>query len=163
VAKIQSRLARIEDAEQIAELLRRSIVELCVADHRNRKEVLDAWLENKTAANVGEWIRNPANIMILATIEGQIAGVGCLRRDGHVILNYVAPRFRFRGVSKSLITILERSALELGVGSLRLESTKTAHRFYGAAGFSDAGPAETKHGMPTYPMTKQLSQGASAN
>jgi GNAT superfamily N-acetyltransferase len=106
--------------------------------------------------NVKAWIGNPANVMMLATIERQIAGIGCLRTDGHIILNYVAPRYRFRGVSRTILALLERHAQDLGLPSLQLESTKTAYRFYQDAGFADVRPPEIKHGIPIYPMSKRL-------
>ena len=148
--------AETADAPEIADLLRSSIIELCVADHGNREQPLRAWLANKTPTNVKAWIRNPANIMLVATIDGQVAGAGCLRTDGHIILNYVAPIYRFRGVSRAILMVLERHARDLRLPSLELESTETAHRFYQVAGFSDIGPAEIKHGIPAYPMAKRL-------
>lgn len=37
-----------EDAIEACEALRRSITELCVADHRNDPDLLANWLRNKT-------------------------------------------------------------------------------------------------------------------
>jgi hypothetical protein len=37
-----------EDAAAACEVMRRSIAELCVADHRNDPAILERWLANKT-------------------------------------------------------------------------------------------------------------------
>ncbi|WP_174502006.1 GNAT family N-acetyltransferase [Acidiphilium sp. C61] len=114
----QCRRAEISEAAEIAQLLRSSIIELCVADHENREAPLQAWLANKTAANVETWICNPANIMLVAIIERRIGGVGCLRANGRVILNYVSPLYRFKGVSKAVLEALEQHGQALGLRSL---------------------------------------------
>ena len=44
------RAARLEDAEAAAHLLRRSIAELCQADHQDDPERLAGWLANKRPA-----------------------------------------------------------------------------------------------------------------
>ena len=150
------RTAELADALDIVRLLRASITELCVDDHKGRKERLRAWLENKTVANVEAWIQSAANCMVVAMQDGDMAGVGCLRADGWLTLNYVAPANRFHGVSKLLLTVIERRAAEFGLCSLRLESTKTALSFYRTAGFIDAGPITIKHGMSIYPLEKRL-------
>jgi hypothetical protein len=45
---MEIRDAVAEDAPAACQVIRRSIVELCVADHRNDPEVLARWLSNKT-------------------------------------------------------------------------------------------------------------------
>jgi len=46
---------------------------------------------------------------------------------------------------------------ERGTTTSRLTSTQTAHAFYRAMGWSDAGPPETDHNVPGFPMRKVLS------
>ena len=58
-----------------------------------------------------------------------------MTKAGMITLNYVSPDARFQGVSKALLAALERTAAELGLKQCRLESTKTARRFYEAAGY----------------------------
>lgn len=54
---VSVRQAVAMDAPAMAQVLRRSITELCLADHGNDPERLGAWLENKTAAKVAAWIQ----------------------------------------------------------------------------------------------------------
>jgi len=45
--------ARVVDAPAARQVLRRSIIELCVADHRNDPAILTKWLANKTPEILG--------------------------------------------------------------------------------------------------------------
>ena len=64
------------DAAAACEVLRRSISELCVADHGNDATILAKWLSNKTPEIVGSWIAQPGNSMLVAVEGGTILGVG---------------------------------------------------------------------------------------
>jgi N-acetylglutamate synthase-like GNAT family acetyltransferase len=54
-----------------------------------------------------------------------------------VMLNYVSPDARFKGVSKALLARLESKAAELGLAQCSLSSTKTARNFYRAMGYRE--------------------------
>jgi len=150
------RPAEDSDASEMAEVLRDSIRELCVEDHGGDERPLQEWLANKTGDTIRLWLKNPANILLVAELDGEIAAVGGMQRHGHVILNYVAPAFRFQGISKGVMAELERRALQLGIGALTLESTVTAHRFYLALGYRDTGEPGAKFGLLNYPMSKVI-------
>jgi len=55
--------------------------------------------------------------------------------NGRILLNYVSPDTRFRGVSKALLAHMEEEARRRGLPQTRLESTMTARAFYVAAGY----------------------------
>jgi hypothetical protein len=50
------REARSDDAPAACVVLRRSITELCHADHGGDEVLLEKWLSNKTVENVTRWI-----------------------------------------------------------------------------------------------------------
>jgi hypothetical protein len=50
-----------EDADTACAVIRRSIIELCIADHRNDPVILGRWLANKTPENVASWMAKPGN------------------------------------------------------------------------------------------------------
>lgn len=75
---------------------------------------------------------------------------------GEIMLNYVAPEVRFKGVSRALLRTLEETARGLGQARCTLTSTKTARRFYRDAGYVESGPPVRKFGSESYPMAKQL-------
>lgn len=145
-----------EDASAACEVMRRSIAELCVADHRNDPAVLERWLSNKTPEIFRSWIR-PGNSLRVVIENGEILAVGCITDAGEITLNYVSPDARFRGASAALLTNLESRAIEQGNEICALESTETARRFYLARGYSERGPAGGKFGTTSgHPMSKRL-------
>jgi hypothetical protein len=118
-----------EDAPAACEVIRRSISELCGADHRNDPEILGRWLANKTQEIVGSWIIKPGNSVLVAVDDNSILAVGAVTDAGEITLNYVSPDVRFRGVSRAMLTTLEARTLERGTDRSTLLSTETAHRF----------------------------------
>ena len=153
---MEVRLAKPSDAAGACAVLRRSIEVLCFADHDGDPVTLDLWLANKTPANVLSWIDAPAQRVLIAVEAGAILGVGAASASGEILLNYVSPDARFRGVSKALLGELEAFLRGQANAVVRLSSTRTAHRFYRAAGYEDCGPPETWGRMRPQPMRKRL-------
>jgi GNAT superfamily N-acetyltransferase len=132
---MEIRAATLEDASEACHVMRRSIAELCVADHRNDEAILTRWLGNKTPENFAAWIAQSDNSLLLATDGDNILAVGSVTDAGEITLNYVSPDWRFRGVSRALLGALEARALERGNTRCTLTSTETARRFYLANGY----------------------------
>src|SRR3984893_9936020 len=99
-----------EDAPAACYVLRRSISELCGADHRNDPEILGRWLANKTPEIVASWITQPGNSVLVAVEGGTILAVGSVRDAGEIMLNYVSPDARLRGVSRALLAVIDARA-----------------------------------------------------
>lgn len=129
---------RIEDAEAACDVLRRSIRELCAADHNNDPAILDKWLSNKTPEQMRSWIANPDARHFVSAENDRILAVGAVTKGGEILLNYVSPDARFRGVSKAMLERLEAEAAALGNKVCVLTSTATARAFYRAAGYRPA-------------------------
>ena len=154
---MEIRDAVLADAPAACAVLRRSITELCVADHRNDPAILERWLANKTPEIVASWIAQPAISMLVAVEGGIILAVGAVTNAGEITLNYVSPDARFRGVSRAMLGALEARAAERGNTRCTLISTATARRFYHAAGYVEDGPPQGKFGTTgSYPMLKRL-------
>jgi GNAT superfamily N-acetyltransferase len=156
------RPARDDDVEAAARLMRRSIRELCTADHHCNPAVVRPWLANKRPEILREWLARPQNIILVAEGEdGRLLGMAGATRRGEITLNYVDPDARFKGVSTALIAELEGHLATLGLAECRLLSTKTAHRFYLARGYCDDGsPTTSPSGVTALPMMKQLRAGS---
>lgn len=149
--------AVVEDAPAACRVLRRSIAELCVADHHNDQAILERWLSNKTPEILATWILQPGGSVLVAVERDAILAVGGVTDRGEITLNYVAPEARFRGVSRAMLRVLEQRAHERGNTLCTLLSTETAHRFYQANGYADDGAAKGKFGTAaSYPMSKLL-------
>jgi ribosomal protein S18 acetylase RimI-like enzyme len=157
---IEIRDAQASDAVAACEVMRRSITELCAADHHDDPEILGRWLANKTPGIVASWIAQPGNSVILAIKNGAVVGVGAVTDEGHILLNYVLPAARFQGVSRALLRALEAHAIEGGNDRCTLDSTQTAKRFYISAGYSEELPPRQIFGTASYPMSKRLSAAA---
>jgi GNAT superfamily N-acetyltransferase len=155
---MEIRDAVVEDAAVGCQVLRRSITELCVADHRNDPAILERWLSNKTPEVFVSWTTQPGNSLIVAVEDGSILAVGSVTDIGTINLNYVSPDARFRGVSRALLGALEARAMERGNAHCTLISTETARRFYRANGYVEEGLPVGKFGTSSgYPMSKLLS------
>jgi GNAT superfamily N-acetyltransferase len=149
------RAASEQDAEAACSVIRRSISALCTIDHQGDRDTLDQWLANKTAANMRRWIQK--HHVLVAAQGSAILGVAAMTSAGEIILNYVSPDARFRGVSKSLVRGLEVRAKNLGIALLSLKSTATAICFYRSAGYTESGPPMQGFGLTMgQPMHKHL-------
>jgi GNAT superfamily N-acetyltransferase len=154
---MEIRDAVAEDAPAACQVLRRSIVELCVADHGNDPTILGRWLSNKTPEIVASWIASPDNSMLVAVERGTILAVGSVANAGEITLNYVSPDVRFRGVTRALLRALEARAIERGNVRCTLTSTETARRFYHGNGYIEDGFLAGEFGTPaSYAMSKPL-------
>lgn len=121
-------------------VLRRSISELCLADHGGDRRKIAGWLANKTAAQWRVWVNRVDAIVLVALRDDAVVGVGMMDDRGEILLNYVDPDARFCGVSVALLDALERQAREMGLTGCVLESTLTARRFYAARGYAPLTP-----------------------
>ena len=81
---MEIRDARIEDAPAACAVLRRSIAELCVADHQNDQAILAKWLSNKTPEIVASWVTRPGNMLLLAIEADSILAIGSVTDAGMI-------------------------------------------------------------------------------
>lgn len=159
---LEIRDAVAADARAACEVIRRSIVELCIADHRNDPAIMTQWLSNKTPEIFVSWINQLANSLLVAIEGHNILAVGSVTNAGEINLNYVCPDVRFRGVSRVMLGALEARAVDRGNVRCTLTSTETARRFYQDAGYVEDGPTTGKFGMNSgYPMSKVLAAESS--
>jgi GNAT superfamily N-acetyltransferase len=154
---MQIRDATPQDASAACIVLRRSIEELCEADHRNDPSILARWLGNKTHDNFCAWIKQPDNLVLVAVEDKDILAVGSVSDAGTIGLNYVSPDARFQGVSRAMLRALEVRAAERGNRQCNLTSTETARRFYLSSGYVENGPPLGGFGTSSgYSMSKAL-------
>ena len=65
-----------------------------------------------------------------------MAGVGAVTDYGEVILAYVDPAFRFRGVTAALLARMETLAQEKRADRMSLTTTDTAYNFFLERGYT---------------------------
>jgi GNAT superfamily N-acetyltransferase len=159
--EMEIRNAVTADASAACEVLRRSISELCVADHENDPAILRRWLSNKSPEIVASWIMHPTTSVLVAVEHETILAVGAVTNVGEITLNYVSPDARLRGVSRSLLGALEAKAIERGNTHCTLTSTETARRFYLANGYTEDASLPGKFGgRASFTMSKLLVPGS---
>ena len=151
------RVAEQAEAHAVAEVLRRSIIEVCHPDHHGDSSILEQWLANKTATTVAQWLASPKALALLAVnAENEPVGIGMLNRSGEVLLCYVVPEVLGRGVGHSLLSAMLRTAERWGLGRVFLESTETAKSFYCRNGFEPDGEPVKADGLRGYPMQRPI-------
>jgi GNAT superfamily N-acetyltransferase len=154
---VAARRAEGSDAATACDPVRNSIIELCILDHCGDETTIAARLSNKTCENLASWISSPRHVAVVAEMDGTVAGFGLLDLNGTIALFYVAPQYRFRGVSKALLVSLEERAVALGITVLALESSATALSFYEGCGYLRTG--DTVQGFVVtraYPLFRTL-------
>ncbi|WP_417524622.1 GNAT family N-acetyltransferase [Marinovum sp.] len=142
------RAGRPSDAAAAMDVLRRSITELCTADHGNDPAELDPWLASKTEANWLKWLAVPGAGVLVAEVAGRLAGVGMINATALVQVLYVAPEARFAGVSSALLAAMEDIARADECATISLDSTATARRFYLARGYLPVAPGAKRLEKP---------------
>jgi GNAT superfamily N-acetyltransferase len=151
------RPAEERDAAAAIDVVRRSISQLCVADHHNDEKTLTSWLANKTPENFLGWLANSDNFCVVAEAESRLHGVGVLHRRGEILLFYVAPGVQRQGIGKGIHAALEEKANHWGLASLHLDSTALACHFYESLGYRAVGSAVPRFGvLRCFAYTKQL-------
>src|SRR5690348_11110790 len=126
------RAAKTRDADAAVDVVRRSITELCTADHRGDVDTLTKWLENKTPRHFLTWLANENNFCAIAVEDDEVLGVGLINRSGEISLFYLAPNAQRRGIGRALHSALEERARSWSLEKLQLNSTFAARHFHEA-------------------------------
>jgi GNAT superfamily N-acetyltransferase len=148
-------VAEAGHAAAAAEVLRRSIRELCGPDYGHDLALLDAWCANKTPAQVTAWAADPALYTVVAERAGVVVGVAQVApTPGEVTLCYVRPEAT--GAGSALLVALEAEAVRRGLRRLTLTSTATARSFYERRGYTAAGPPAAFGPGEVWPLAKAL-------
>ena len=153
------REAAARDAPAAVEVVRRSIVELCVADHRNDAGTLSEWLENKTVDRFLAWFASERHCCVVAEDDAGICAVGMIENDGEIQLCYVLPGRQNNGHGRAILERLEAQAKRWGLTRLRVKSTGPARTFYERHGFRRTGEPERGFGITRpLPYAKDLAR-----
>jgi putative acetyltransferase len=134
------RRAKSEDNDAIGRVHLRAIKEICAS--RYTSEEIEAWAQPRKPNHYVESISN--NEFYVAEENGAVVGFGTLNQElGEIEAVYVLPEVVRRGIGLRILRKLEERARELGVKSLRLNSSLNAVPFYKRAGYKPQG--ESKH------------------
>ncbi len=151
------RTAISADAEAAVRVLRRSITELCVADHHGDPGTLEQWLSDKNVERFTSWVASPDTYVVVAEGDAGVCGVGMLSTRGEIQLCYVLPGCQSQGVGRALLEAIEAQARSWGLERLRLDSSSGACSFYERAGYRSLGEPICGFGLTRcFPYEKPL-------
>jgi putative acetyltransferase len=119
------RVAAPEDAQQLFELRRKSIIALAPSG-MSRSEA-GIWASNLTIAGMETKIREME--IWIAEIDGQIVGWGAIRGDRLEGL-YTDPEFAGRGIGTDLLGKLEALMRARGTQTIRAAASSNAEGYY---------------------------------
>lgn len=152
------RKAKPADNEAVGRVHLRAIEEIC-ASHYTLEEI-EAWARPRKPNHYVESISN--NDFYVAEENGDVVGFGTLNQErGEIEAVYVLPEVMRRGIGLKILRKLEERAHELGIKSLRLDSSLNAAPFYKSAGYKPQ--EELKHRLSSgveigcVLMTKEIS------
>jgi GNAT superfamily N-acetyltransferase len=153
---ITVRPAQPQDADAAVDVSRRSITELCTADHQGDAETLANWLANKTTQHFLAWLACDDNYCVVAEDSECLLGVGMLGRNGKIRALYLRPGAQRRGIGTAIYRAMEEKARAWKVRRLFLESTTAACAFYESMGFVRTGDAVHGFGVTPSPAYEKM-------
>lgn len=148
------------DAENFLRLHHAAVHDIAGADYP--PDILDSWSGPVNAERISRWKDTADEEVRIGAFDGGImAGLGCLvPGKGELTACYVHPDYGRMGVGKKIVEALEQIASGMGLGSLTLDSSITAEKFYAALGYETV--LRTSHqladgtNMPAIKMQKML-------
>lgn len=158
------RRATIADAEEIHNAHMRSIQEICSKDHSEAE--IKAWGSRSFNKEQRESAIKNDFVWVVEAAE-TIQGYGHLRlfakdglKQGHIFGLYLTPQVFGKKFGQRIVSLMLEQAKEFGAQKISLESTISAHSFYGRNGFRDNGPMTVikinNQEVRCYPMTLDL-------
>jgi putative acetyltransferase len=149
-----------QDAENFLRLHHAAVHDTASADYA--PDILDAWSGPVNAERIASYNRNAGEEVRIGAFDGGImAGLGVLApQTGELRACYVHPDYGRMGVGRKIVDALETIAAGMGLGSLTLDSSITAEKFYASLGYETV--LRTSHkladgtNMPAIKMQKML-------
>jgi putative acetyltransferase len=142
------RPATLDDAAQLFELRRSSILELALSGMS--VEDATAWAKQLTPSGMARKLREFE--IWIAELDGIPAGWGAIHGDVLEGL-YTAPEYAGQGVGAALLGRLESLLRARGVAAVRAEASSNARAFYLRRGYRQTGPQTS---VGAWPIAKQL-------
>jgi ribosomal protein S18 acetylase RimI-like enzyme len=113
-----------------------------------------------TRSRIAAWLEDPANRLLVAEVDGEVAAVLALHTWPHLARSgsraritalAVAPGRRRQGLARRLVAAAEKAAIELGCTEIEVTSRRSrteAHPFYIALGYEDVNAASARYMRP---------------
>ncbi len=135
------RLANLLDVDNIMEVFKSSVTQLCAKDYP--ASIIEPWANNHTPSAFEQAI-NKQQIWV-AEDGGEILGYLNVV-SGEILSLFIAAEHAGKGVGKALAKLGIKLAQENHQGAIYLESTLTAEPFYQKLGFAKTAEGFFSHG-----------------
>lgn len=133
---MEIRQADINDIDELGKLYYDTIVTINARDYSS--EQIRAWAS--TFNNEHGWIRRiEEQYFYVALSQGSIVGFASLDNSGYLDLLYVHKDHQREGIGSALLAQLEKTANELELTEINVQSSITAKPFFEAHGFKLTG------------------------
>ncbi|WP_447751191.1 GNAT family N-acetyltransferase [Pseudomonas nicosulfuronedens] len=124
------RQARSDDAKAISRVIVAAVRESNGQDYP--ASVIASVVAHFTPERVIEQLKQ--RLVFVAVVSDKIAGTGAL--DGNAVRSlFIAPQQQRKGIGQALMSRIEITALERGIGALLVPASLTAESFYARLGY----------------------------
>lgn len=121
-----------QQLDAVIDVFERSVRQIASRDYTPAQ--IAAWAPAQ--ADRATWAaRLSGDGVLVAELDGEIAGFASIDRQGHIDLFFVHPGFRRQGVARSLYEHVACWAMERGIAHLSADVSITARPFFERAGF----------------------------
>lgn len=129
---ITLRPATETDLNEMRELYKGTITTVCADDYDEAQRTVWA----STADNAERWSNLiKEQYVLLAMINGMIAGFSSLREGNYLDFMYVHKDCQRMGIAETLLGAIEKKALEMGATIITSDVSKTARPFFEKKGY----------------------------
>lgn len=132
LVKMQIRLFRPQDTDQIAQLFHQTVHEINRRDYSSNQCL--AWSPKDIYFRDWEKVCS-SRYTFVAEIKDAIVGFGELEANGHIDCFYCHKDYQRCGVGSKIYQAMEKKAIELGFQRLFTEASMTAKPFFQHLGF----------------------------
>lgn len=156
---VDIRSYRSEDADETLAVFLAAVTVTASADYS--PEQIAAWARPERRS-VTDWDRAMAGRnSYVAIVNDEIVGFSDVNADGYIDMMFVSPQHTRRGIARSLLTLLEACARDLGAHRLSADVSLTARPFFERHGFEVEAvqrPITAGVQMTNFRMTKPLGE-----
>lgn len=142
---LEIRTAHISDALAISELVH-NVAHGCLGADAA------AFVSTISPSTVESNIQNPQYLYVLGFVGNELVGVAAIRDMKHFYHLFVAPKYQYKGIAKSLWHFLKTEAVATGSSIFTVNSSLYAVAVYEKFGFSPTGGLQSRNGISFVPM-----------
>ena len=153
---ITYRMMKPADVEQVSDLVRSAFDEFIGPDYSEQGVAEFHRYADPEAFR--ERVRGGSHFVMVAEVEGRLAGITEIRDCNHVALLFVGKQFHRRGIARALFdrALQQARVTRPGVERVTMNSSRYGVAAYEKLGFRQTGPERSVNGIVFVPMAMRL-------